>query len=1775
MTKARRILALVIAAIMIVTAACPTAFARRGDDPNHGRYTDAATYPYQVGHLDGVNKYKFNAEQGATYVLDLLDDLLRTANLQFKDEKVVDEWYAAVTLKTLDFSNIDAALWTLYNVVWSVNEDSDLLENWVNIKVIGIPVSDTVIGWIVGALDLGDIESLNVSCFGNQNANSRVCRNVPAKTGVSASSDIAVLKLVTQFLSDNRIILKKLATNELGFGTLDSTIKGIDGVGPILDNFIGFLKDTLYGALWDSQASAAPSGWTYDRGAQDIVDWLLIKGTGKTTEYNADLSKYNGCYSALGAEAEALLPAMADQPGAASLTGVSIQADRNGDGVKENVTMNFYQLISNAIQALLSGMVSDLLLDVLIDALDIDTSEDPRGDTVIMADALFNTIVGAIETLCTANGAPEIIYEGDENDYPVPKLTKLLDWFFAGGGLATFIKIDYNGIQLTDNFMSLLNDLIRILPGLFPLLGFEVPEGLTYTTSEMTEKFIDSEGTKIYLSYEKDSSGNRYELYKPDPDNNPDTYYYYAGPNRTGTLANTTNPSGSGYLNATFIREKYVLSDSQIYAALVKILLNSFVDGCYFPDWADSIASVGAYALASIAARYIPENNYFDRLDKYHYEVELGQTYTPLGTSSSITALPYTESLTLNSHTVTVPRAAMNIGISLLAYYLRGWEDMQTVFGYDPAYTDKPWVMETDTSFEVWALEFLMWGASQFVPMITGKIDVETHQYVQVESGVESVFRSTFNTAMSQLVSKKRTYPTTYNNQCAISNVPGGQLASTLGTLIDNTLFKLIPLNWLPQWVAQNGSQGVFYELILESVCNFDLQKIFSLLTINPSGEFATAPITVIIRIIDRVLGLVFGGNPLLPSTSRTNVFDTNTTVTSLESLLANGTNLGTLVERLLELLNKYIGVIGATVFPLILSGTVKSSTYAPAGEGYNERSYLNGDVSYQQLRDYIDEVSADGAATVWSGDVYYTSTIKATTVATDIGIKGYDAESNKVANIGGVSRYKVSFPATYIDDVSARRAATYIKEGVDASGNKYTGNYEQRGKTVNGERIQEVYLVDDYRTGSSDEHDNPTMVDGVVTEHHYTYDDFDVATAVVRNGSYRTGAKGEVTYTDGYRCFGEEDFRATELYAYNRWNDAIEDADSALSSFTSYTESTLPAAYGDWLMYFVRCQLNAAGHYDKNNDGVIDHRDATVNLPSSDYPYYKTSGSTSEFSYSYDAYNPLTTGTNTRAWSFSACSSSNVVIAAALAYSAEADPVVLSDGDAQDVIRYALNNHTFKISQFSSLSTSQLNTIETKCNSLGLTLDRTNLKITRDAFKLIPATLDGKTTFGAWKRYTGNDTDGYTLASTVTLDLAPIASTVLSPEYADKDKNDIQEAYINFAKNVYNNTMALNDYYDNISWRTEIAYLNRNTNTLTNTLDFMLAYTRGEYYPGGENNGVNKLINDFGIKVSKYTASSFDEFQKAWDYGYALSQYIKANNFIPQSLVTKAYKGILAAFKALKLYGEAADWTELENFIEMAQSIINGPLGVGSNVNRDYGYTLSSLSALQTALTNAQTYKSTYFAAYDAEYQQEIDDEATLLESAIKELAFTEGLEKQLVLNPNFEGTSDVNPSIVDDSEYTDEYGVVSYKIITGISEGESFDNMFVNGDSDEKVIIASGFQEIGSNSVGYSESGFGKGTGSHVDGIINYIPVITYWIVIYGDLNGDTRIDGTDKTIINTYIAQQNIDEQERYIQIAADVNADGAVSQEDLAVVNGVYKHTGASINQFQSPNSAWLG
>ncbi len=1745
MKKAKQVFALVLALVMLLGVAVPTAFAKT----NVNVYEPATLYPTEYD--DGVEKAKFTVEQGAGYVLDLLDKLLLDLNLDLSQKPVVDEWYAKVTLKA-NLTNIDNALYFIGNLVNAINVDSDLISNVANIKIIGIGVTGLA-GKIVSALNLGDIESLTVTALGDQNGASRICRNVPYDSGKPGKSDLTVLRALVQFLADNKDTLAKIADGSINFGTLDGTIKGIEAVKPYLNDLPNALRKLLYSKLVNTDFNtddALPSGTTVDSMVQSIINWLLIDGTGYTAE--------TGGKSVLGEGKEAFLPAMNDYPGGASIDNRFIYADRDDGSGVQRYRMNFYQLVNNALNALLSGYVSDMLEGLLFDMLDIDASDD-LGDPELMTDVMFSTIVGAVEGLCVQNGAPEIVYSSDAQTYPVPKIRELLDWFFNGGGLATFVKISYSGIQITDNFMSLLNDVARMLPGLFGLFGFEVPDGLTYTNEEMTQKWVDLYPDEpYYVTFDGrdvikfEDNGNDYDY--------DDDYEFVSN----GLVVNTTNPTGEDYCNPKFIRPKYVKSNQNIYAALVKILLNNFIDGCYFPDWAEDIPSVGAYALASLVAKYLPENNYFDRLDAYHY----GSDYIPKGTSGTVIPLPYTEVITLKTGTeVTVPRAAMDIAASLGAYLLSGWQDFQSGVGY---------VLETDTNFEVFAFEFLTWACATYMPIFAGKWNASTANFGNLDGGITGTWQTAFVTARNTFNGALANHPQT-GATGNINNIPAGEIRNALYDLLDATLFKLIPFSWLPDWVSGEKSAGLINIWLLQSICTLDLQKIISILGINSEGELNESVSVVLLRLVDRVLGTVVGGNPLLPESSRANVFDANTSVTTLDGLLGSTqyTPLKTLLERLLYQLNRYIPTLAAVIFPLLLSGSVKKAEYYTSATSSQTVNYIGTGVQITpaQLRIYNDENAADANSEEFSGTVWYTTPAKAETVASDIGAAGVITET-----INGAEKYGVTFPATYSQLTKAQAAAGYIDNA-----------YAKRDSSANG-IVYKIYVSENYRDATANEQAVTLRTDpvtGAITEKKYVYTNIHTAAPVKSNGTYQTGTHGEVVYGDGWRTFSYEDFRSNQIKLYHRYKNAIDDSNDFLGDFDTYTQKTLPDAYGAWLMYFINMQLYNNKHYDQNGDGSITSADGMPGCPGEDtpYPFLTNSGT------AYETYlgpeggitqvrNVWKTGSEGKAYTFSS-GNSFIAVQEALNYADALEEdgknhnVLLSRGETQSVVRLALNNHTFDITsgseadaeaEWNGLSTdgnnSDISKISSLCQALSLIFDASAHTISRKSFALIPASLNGKTAFGVYS----TDQTGSGTAISIT----PASTFTAGGENEVALQNEIQEAYITFAKGIRDYSEKLNDYYDNISWRLSNAELALEGNTVrTNTLDWVLAYTADAYMT--EVDGEmwrNKYINTFGDLATHYTAKTYDEFQKAYEYGLALKDAVENNQHILQSLITTAYQAILKAYYNLHLFDAKPDWSVLEATMAQASAILTGPLGLGPEVDRDVAYTLASLNNLNDCLADTTSWYNQYRTDADIDYQGDIDEYNRILKEVIEALKWPQGLIPGAikVSDPDYNSPLTILNNGTEDYSYgLGGLDTLTYKVIVGLQEGQSFTDengslpLYPDG---ERVFTSNGYVEDSNTNTFRAQRGnYGGGTGSYLVGFISRIPQFKYYAVIVGDLNGDSRIDGVDRTYINLIDAQDMEDEIETYIAIAGDVNFDGHVDENDATIIDLKVKHDAA--------------
>ena len=104
--------------------------------------------------------------------------------------------------------------------------------------------------------------------------------------------------------------------------------------------------------------------------------------------------------------------------------------------------------------------------------------------------------------------------------------------------------------------------------------------------------------------------------------------------------------------------------------------------------------------------------------------------------------------------------------------------------------------------------------------------------------------------------------------------------------------------------------------------------------------------------------------------------------------------------------------------------------------------------------------------------------------------------------------------------------------------------------------------------------------------------------------------------------------------------------------------------------------------------------------------------------------------------------------------------------------------------------------------------------------------------------------------------------------------------------------------------------------------------------------------------------------------------------------------------------------------------------------------------------------------------------------------------------------------------------------------------------------------------NAVTVEESINGLGTGAYFKGTIGDIEKFRYYAVLYGDLNGDARIDGTDWSRLRYAIVTQTNETTAGlggdYIFEAADVNHDGFVTDDDAIIIRDYYNYA-AEIDQ----------
>lgn len=1701
MKKAKRLVAILMAALMIMSAAFLPAYAKML--PGNA---------YTVPKVASNQKFYFTADQGAGWLLDMVDELLGEANLKFN---LLD--LTGLAESTFKFAGVD-----LSDIDWTLNLTS--VDNLIQSLDLALSELDGAwLGSLASGLGLlGDLLKDKGLKGAHETLDHTQRRGNRSENYSGGTNDLEILEMLIHWLN---VELKTAAMNIVA-GTFDFGLLA-DILPEMISDLPGFLKLTVYQLLADENAESVPtdSATPIDDAVQDLINWALITGTSE---------EHGGMTSLLGPDAEPFLPAIADQPGAANIKGVPIKVDRNEDGVLEDKTMSFYQLVSNALQALLSGMLAPMLGGVIGDLVGVEITEEfPEGNPELLQDMMFNTILGAVESLAEQNGAPDLNYTEEQNATPMGKINALMDWFFVGGGMDTFIKIDFWGIHITDNFMSLLGDLgrlaINLLPGLVGGDLFEGAEELAYTADELNEvrwykenssgQYVTCDATdeaaigETYVTYE---AGELLYAVEWDPDTGVPTAYNYLTNSKP---VNTVDKTASDYRNISLIRSNYVITKDQVFACLIKMVLNGVIDGCYWPEWTTDIPTVLAYAMAALAAPTLPEGNYFARLDAYHYSGGVA----PVADANGVTVEPIPYYTVKNG--VEIPTAALEIGASVAAFYINA------VFTFD----DAERLTEVGTSLEQFVTEFLLWAADEYLPMLVGEYDNATGKFTG-----NGIWVNAINNLIGQVYSDFAT-----RTQKASPNW------DAIYTFLDNTLFKLIPTSWLPGDI--NGAFDLFNGWLLNNLLHFDLQGILGILSVNPdeSAELHQPVLTVLLRIVDRVLGLVFNGTPmLLPITAErtgansngvANVFINNTSITSLDALLGgkgdtNG-SLPQLVGQLLGALDTYKHELLITILPLVMGGTYDKPYDKEIGAAGDvvDSNWLGTNMTVygiETLELYIDTFRADVNAV--RGATYNTYE-EAEAAITDEAIQYIKEESTDTVDEEGNEVFVYTIYTTNDHYLSATEATVEeFVDGIDSSYSKFT----------------------DFKYS----HMIPRSADRPWVQ----YEDI---ISVNDNSSWY--ANGE------YRFFDVEDWKTTP-YSYHNLKQALNKAEDFVDSYYSFAENDLGNAYAEWQRYFIKTRLYSADLLDTNGDGrcVISESDsdyvaATTDadgnvtnpgfpvddmpgVPTAMLPYY-TSDSATYSSYTYldqtiDAYAKL------YPVEYTTDNFEQLRMAVELGND-ESKNVPLDEYDAEDIVRFAIGSRVFDITmdgngayeagsiQWEGLSETQLGQITNVCAGIGYKFDydlaEGTYEISRPAFRFIS---------GAYTVGCGVDAN------------PPMALSMIDPAdktYAQEVDDQMYKSYVEYMQTLYHNRKSLYNKFDYISDTAEAAAAARTSNKIDTTmLKWALTHTDiKNAYKNTEskirNYKVTGVKDDGTYYYSKvYTQSTYDRFRKAYDYADCLNQASTGaiqTSGLTQSMVTYAFETLLDAYKKLVEYTGDADWTQLEEYINYAQGVMDDP----NKDDDELGYEADSLDVLGTELAEALVVFND--KTIDCERQQDVDAAAAQLLTAINNLVY-KSVPKII---PVVEGILTEKTS-ADGAARTQGH-------IFGLKEGEGISLDLID-------VIGMRIDPGAGNNVTVEDSGKGKGTGAFFKGTVGNLEKFRFYAVLYGDINGDTRIDGTDRTAIDLYILQGANNSADptaggmgaiRFE--AGDVNHNGVVDAEDSAIVELHYNYSTDASNQ----------
>lgn len=1191
-------------------------------------------------------------------------------------------------------------------------------------------------------------------------------------------------------------------------------------------------------------------------------------------------------------------------------------------------------------------------------------------------------------------------YSAEAEIYPVQKINELLDWFFLEGGMSTYIVIDYNGISLTDGFNDLLNRLIRLAIPLVYNLGFDkLPQSEIYTTAQLN---ID-EGAPGYIP------------------------------------------------------------DSAVYAQLLKILLSDFIDGFYCNPQAATVAEVGAYAVASLAARILPDKNYFDRLDANYadgtYYDYLGNSVTPLPFTTAYTAVGRVAGTNV-SKTYTIPLAAIEIGYNIGIFYLDGLVT-----------ADFTKVTADGTA-----------GMEQFIKVL---MDWAINKYLPL-------FNTTYN------------IPTNFPN------------ASDCWKEIDTVILSLIPSDWMVEGIDADSDDVIDFPLdssldllggwLCGSVMDLDLQELLQILQRNQSGELNQPLMTVLLRVIDRVFYVILANYAVLPPNQGTrNAYVTPTSINSVSALLNSGytgsyntnnsvsnfANFGQLAYYLLKGLYTNRVAILETLLPLIM-GLTYIKPFRDVGSSTGGILEL-GQISVAQLEAYIEEVNSINSVKA----PYVVANVDATTRGTYYTIETGIENGVFVANETPVVLDGTNFDMTqtyYTVEYSKVATLDRFAEGV-----YYTRNYDYTPVTLSGANVdpKAIYCSTDYTEAVVDETTNGTYYtaqnegSAVVLPNDYIAGTTYYEHAPVYLGSSAVGNYYLLTYSyDPVTLIGT----AGNNFITGKDYYKVKTTSFTFNYLDSHNDTTHKLAMGNY----------ASGGPDVNGVGRY-----VTSISGEDFYVFREAEDFPDALYAYNNFNSF--------------------LEDAASFISDYKHFVTETmyNAAQKWKNYLNGTNPNPPSELYPYYNAS-NSYDSNVGALGLFGNFNDLQAIKDFINL----------YGASAFITSATTNvvvSGTHNKTVPLNALP------------RDRNsgttdadcEIFAGWTDYIKEVEEYSNKLNNYFDGINYYLNLCENSRQPYTETNPAQLNWCLNK---YAAAYNNGRNGTY-DGGTGVKAYTDKTYAAFKDAYECAQDLVSQINLSQSsfkTTQSMVSKIREGLMTAYYALVEFGSMADTYQLLQYIVQARRII------ADEDPANPIYTAESFDALVSGLAAAEV---VYDTGYGSDEQNIVDGEAARLYARINALIYLAA--PGIVVNDGIED----NPVEVSEPWVT---SGITYGYIYGLAESTGL--VWSNGAVNNTLSV------VGLNSDGVTlvNSSYGPGTGSYLIGRAQGLAKFRYYAILFGDVNGDARVDGTDKITILAHTTGASTSDITTYEMLAADVNNDGVVDASDATEVEKVYNYT-ATIKQ----------